>query len=103
MADPVDSLSRLIIPAAVLPQRAFSDPIIHQRTIGGPDDPSDRRLVLRRQDLETMLSVARATPAGSLVIHHVGLVVRVHRSHGGHQYESVHIVGSRLEPMQIPL
>lgn len=103
MSDPLDSLSRFVRPAAILPQHAFTDEIVHQRTIGGPDDATDRRLVLRKQDLEAMLSVCRGVPSGALVIHQIGLVVRVHRASNGYQYESVVLVGSKLEPMALPL
>lgn len=100
--DPLDSLSQLVAIARVLPQPAFADPIIHMRTLGGPEDPSDRRLVLRVADLEAMLNVARSVPSGALVIHGLGLVVKTHRANNGHQYESVMLVGSKLEPMAAP-
>lgn len=100
--DPIDSLSQLVAIARVLPQPAFADPIVHMRTLGGPDDPSDRRLVLRREDIEAMLNVVRSVPSGALVIHGFGLVVKTHRANGGHQYESVMLVGSKLEPLATP-
>lgn len=68
------------------------------RTIGGPEDPADRRLVLRRQELESLLDLARASSVGAVVLHQVGLVVQMHRSPDGHLYEAVKLIASEVKP-----
>lgn len=54
--------------------------------------------MLRRQELESLLDLAKASPVGAVVLHHVGLEVDVHRSSDGHQYEAVRLIASEVKP-----
>ena len=94
----------------------FDRPLIHEgtarllwdRTFGGPPepdignvgDPVDRRLVLSSAELRELLKVAEQSLTGRVVIHHAGVRVRC-LEEGGHRYESVRIVGGKVEPERV--
>lgn len=76
MPDPLDSLSLRVIPHTIIaPVAGWT--VLGGRYIGGPDDPTDRRLVLSANELRTLLKMAEATPSQRVVLHHVGFNVRL--------------------------
>lgn len=92
----------------------FDRPLIHEnanvrivwdRTFGGPPepdlgnvgDPADRRLVLSTAELRHLIGIAEQSLTGRVVIHHAGVRVRC-LEEGGHRYESVRLVGGKVEP-----
>ena len=77
--------------------------VIHDREIGGPRDPSDRRLVLSVHELEQLLEQARASLTQRVILHHVGLRVRTLQGKGGHRWDHVTLLGSKVEPEPAPL
>lgn len=77
--------------------------VLHDREIGGPRDPSDRRLVLSVAELEQLLEHARASLTQRAVLHHVGLRVRTLQGSDGHRWDHVTLIGSRIEPEPAPI
>lgn len=77
--------------------------VVFDREIGGPQDPSDRRLVLSVQELEEMLAQARASLTQRVVVHHIGLRVRTLQDRAGHRWDHVTLIASRMEPEPAPI
>lgn len=72
--------------------------VLSTMDIGGPMDPADRRLVLDVQTLEHLLSLARSSITGRVVLHHLGLRVQVLRDSSGHIWEHLTLLGSEPKP-----
>lgn len=98
MADPLplSALSQLSVERPGLHQPG-RDPCLRDVVYGGPQDPTDRRLILDTRTLRAMLEVAEASATGRVVIHSVGIRVRQHRAAGGHLYEIAYIEGRAPE------
>ena len=78
--------------------------VLGDRTIGGPEDPADRRLVLGVDDLQRLLDIARESPSRRVVLHHFGLRVQLLRSREDHhRWEHVTLLGSEAKPERVPL
>lgn len=69
--------------------------VVSEVTIGGPEDPADRRLVLDADTLRHLLNLANASLTNRVVLHHLGLKVQVLRDPAtGHRWEHLTLIGS---------
>lgn len=88
------SFHAVAMPGLQLPGRPT---VIRDTQFGGPEDRSDRRMILHVAQLEELLKVAKESMTSRVVIHHFGVRVQLLEAQGGHRYEHCTFVGSKLE------
>lgn len=89
---PLSALSNLILQKDALSRAG--ERIVRDVQYGGPEDPTDRRLILDTRTLRQLLEVAESSITGRVIIHHAGVRCRQYES-GGHLYEVITLVGDQ--------
>lgn len=100
MSDVRDRLSRVEDRPLQIPGRHR---LVRDSTLGGPDVAVDARMILSREDLESMLEVARASLTGRVVLKRPGIRVRLFEDPAGHRYEIWTIVAAEAEAERHPM
>lgn len=100
------------LPLSALSERMHEKPLvqlpgrperIRRFTIGGPEEPRDRRLELDTATLRKLLDIAEQSEAGIVVIRQAGLDVSTWRNQAGHQWDQLTITGLEPKPKRVPL
>lgn len=78
------------------------DHILRRYSLGGPHSLRDTRCYLDRADLEYLLTIAKASPTGRVVLPCAGLNWELRRSRDGHQYEIFKIMSRQPQPERAP-
>jgi len=84
-------------------QRPGRDTLVRTYTVGGPEEPKDRRLYLSVQMLEGLLDKARMSPTRRVEIPLCGVRVDIYEDKAEHLYENWWIIGAAPRPEKHPV
>jgi|TARA_B100000073_G_C23397156_1_gene437663 hypothetical protein len=85
----------------LLPLQDGGDDILVEFELGGPESNRDVRLYLEVETLDHLLSVARSSHTGRVVIDKAGIKIKLRRAKSGHQYETLHLNGLQPKPENV--
>jgi len=96
---PLTALSRRNVIKPGLQMGPDYPEVLQDYEIGGPEDTTDRRLVVDTATLEELLRIARQALSGRVVLHSVGLRVQLLRDRqSGHRWEHCTLIGRQPRP-----
>ena len=73
--------------------------VLQDTEYGGPQDHTDRRMMLDVDTLETMLKVARTSATQRCVVHKIGVrAILLREDDTGHRWEEIHMIGLTPRP-----
>ena len=78
------------------------DKILRHYTLGGPQSDRDVRMYLELADLEKLVEIAKKSTINRVVLPKAGITLTVRQSHGGHIYETLHLVSNQPLPEMGP-
>tara|TARA_R100000426_G_scaffold58733_1_gene41620 strand:+ start:6411 stop:6803 length:393 start_codon:yes stop_codon:yes gene_type:complete len=74
------------------------DKILRHYTLGGPESDRDVRMYLELADLLKLVEIAKKSTINRVVLPRAGVTLTVRESHGGHVYETLHLVSGMPLP-----
>ena len=74
------------------------DKILRHYTLGGPESDRDVRMYLELADLLKLVEIAKKSKINRVVLPRAGVTLTVRESHGGHVYETLHLVSGMPLP-----
>lgn len=99
---PLTALSHRCVAGAGLQMGPAFPEVISDVEIGGPQDSTDRRLILDVKLLSMLLEVARSSSTRRVVLHKLGLrVQRLRDRQSGHVWDHLTLLGLAPEPEEV--
>lgn len=99
MPQPLTALSQRNVIKPTLQRGPGHPEVLADREIGGPHDPTDRRLVVDSRTLAHLLEIARSSTSGRVVLHQLGIRVQTLRDHTtGHIWDHCTLLGTEPGP-----
>ena len=96
---PLTALSRRNVARVTLQRGPGYPEVISDREIGGPNDATDRRLILDIPTLQHLIDVARTSISQRVTLHHFGVRVQLLRdADSGHVWEHLTLIGTEPKP-----
>lgn len=74
------------------------DKILRHYTLGGPESDRDVRMYLELADLLKLVEIAKKSTINRVVLPRAGVTLTVRESHGGHVYETLHLISGMPLP-----